>query len=70
MRWKGDESFSLKSKRRKAIEEAEELDKLREKTKIEKNDILALIIAGLTTILPVVIVILVLYYLITMFFFG
>ena len=60
----------LKSKKRKALEEADLLENLRDKTKVEKGDLFALIIAGLTTIIPVAVVILLLYYLITMFIFG
>jgi hypothetical protein len=60
----------LKSKKRKAIEQTELLNKLRDETEFEKGDFFALIIAALTTILPIVIVILLLYYGISMFFFG
>lgn len=60
----------LKSKKMKSLEEAETLEKLRDKTYVEKGDIFALIVAGLTTIVPVVVVILLLYYFITMFVFG
>ena len=60
----------LKSKRRKSLEEAELLTKLREKTNLEKGDRFALIIAGLTTILPVAIAILLVTYLITRLIFG
>lgn len=60
----------LKSKKRKALEELTLLEKLRDKTDLEKGDRLALIIAGLTTILPVAIAILLLTYLITRLVFG
>jgi len=61
---------SLKSKKRKAQEETELLNKLKDETDFEKGDHSALIIAALTTLLPVVVVILILYYVISMFFFG
>jgi len=61
---------SLKSKKRKAQEETELLNKLRDETDFEKGDHSALIVAALTTILPVVIGILILYYVISMMFFG
>ncbi|MCH4889686.1 hypothetical protein EZV73_19040 [Acidaminobacter sp. JC074] len=61
---------SLKSKRRKAQEETELLNKLRDETEFEKNDHMALVIAALTTILPVVIIVLLAYYFISMLFFG
>lgn len=67
---KDDLDDGLKSKKRKAQEEMEELHELRDKTNFEKGDYMALIIAGLTTILPVVAVILVLYFIISMLFFG
>lgn len=60
----------IKSKKRKLLDEAEHLNKLKNETEFEKNDFLALIIAALTTLLPVVLVILFLYYIISMFFFG
>jgi len=66
-RFNGD---PLKSKKRKAQEEIKLLKSLREKVKLEKGDLLALIVAALTTIGPVVLVILLLYYFISMFFFG
>jgi len=61
---------SLKSKKRKAQEETELLNKLRDETVFEKDDYKALIVAALITIMPVVIIILLLYYLISMLFFG
>jgi Fe2+ transport system protein B len=67
---KDDLDDGLKSKKRKVQEEMDELRELRDQTDFEKNDYAALIIAGLTTILPVVGVILVLYFLISMLFFG
>ena len=69
MKWERDLGVVFKSKKRKALEEAELTEKLRDKAKPEKGDLIALIIAGMTTIMPVVIVILFLYYLITMFVF-
>lgn len=70
MKHKDDLDESLKSKKRKVLEEAELLNKLKDETEFEKGDFFALLVAGLTTILPVVIVILLLYYVISMFFFG
>lgn len=67
---KDDLDDGLKSKKRKAQEEMEELTNLRDQTNFEKGDYAALLIAGLTTILPVVAVILVLYFIISMLFFG
>jgi len=67
---KDDLDDGLKSKKRKVQEEMDELHELRDKTDFEKGDFAALLIAGLTTILPVVAVILVLYFLISMLFFG
>lgn len=61
---------SLKSRKRKRLDEKELLDNLKKETNFEKNDAFALIVAALTTIMPVVIVILVLYYVISMLFFG
>jgi len=60
----------LKSKKRKAQEQTELLNKLRDETEFEKNDYKALIIAALITIMPVVIVVLLAYYFISMSFFG
>lgn len=60
----------LKSRKRKLLEEAKVLRQLRDETEFEKGDFLALIIAGLITIIPIVVVILFLYYGISMFFFG
>ncbi|MBI9014815.1 MAG: hypothetical protein JEZ08_21475 [Clostridiales bacterium] len=70
MKHQDDLDESLKSKKRKAFEETELLNKLRDETEFEKGDYSALIIAALTTILPIVIVVLLLYYGISMFFFG
>ena len=60
----------FKSSRRKAAEEVELLHELREKAKPEKGDLVALIIAGLTTIVPVALVVLLLYYAVSMWIFG
>lgn len=65
-----DLNDGIKSKRRKAMEELNLMRKLKSETKFEKNDFLALIIAALVTLLPVVIVILLLYFGISMLFFG
>lgn len=65
-----DSDDGLKSKKQKALEEAETLNQLKNDTNFEKGDFAALIIAGMVTILPVVAVILLLYYAISMFFFG
>jgi len=70
MKHTDDLNESLKSKKRKAQEETELLNKLRDETDFEKGDYSALIVAALTTILPVVIGILILYYVISMLFFG
>lgn len=60
----------LKSRKRKLLEETKVLRQLRDETEFEKGDFLALIVAGLITIIPIVVVILFLYYGISMFFFG
>jgi len=60
----------LKSKKRKAQEQTELLNKLRDETEFEKDDYKALIIAALITIMPVVIIVLLAYYFISMLFFG
>lgn len=60
----------LESKRQNAFDELEELKEYRGKTSFEKGDFLALVVAALTTIFPVVLVLLLLYYLISMWFFG
>lgn len=60
----------IKSKKRKWQEETRLLSELKEKTEFEKGDFMALIIAALTTILPVALIVLFLYYVISMFFFG
>lgn len=70
MKLNDDLDGGLKSKKRKLKEETELLNKLKDETDFEKNDYAALIIAGLTTIIPVVLVILLLYYGISMLFFG
>ena len=70
MKFQHDLDKSLKSKKRKVLEEAELLNKLRDETEFEKKDFLALIIAALITIVPIVLIILYLYYAISMFFFG
>ena len=66
MRWNGD----IKSKKRKVQEETELLNQLREETKFEKGDYLALIIASFTTLVPVALFILLMYYFVSMLFFG
>ncbi|EMB30742.1 hypothetical protein KP612_03470 [Treponema denticola] len=65
-----DHDHSLKSKRRQAMEENEELNHLREEANLEKGDVPALIIAAITTLLPIAAVIVLAYYLISMFIFG
>lgn len=60
----------FQSRKRKLLEEAKVLNQLRDETEFEKGDYLALIIAALITIMPVVLVILFLYYGISMYFFG
>ncbi len=63
---------SLKSRRQKRMEELEELrelQELRKETHLERWDFLALIIAGLTTLLPVAGGIILCYYLLTWFIF-
>ena len=52
------------------LEEKKILDQLKDETEFEKGDFLALIIAALITIMPIVLVILFLYYAISMYFFG
>ncbi|WP_252507947.1 hypothetical protein [Treponema denticola] len=52
------------------MEENEELNHLREEANLEKGDVPALIIAALTTLLPIAAVIVLAYYLISMFIFG
>lgn len=69
MRWERNLGVVFKSKKRKVLEERELLDQLRDEAKPEKGDLFALIIASITTLVPVVIVILLLYYLISMFIF-
>lgn len=70
LRPNGPPGEELKSRRRKALEEKELLEELRENAKTERGDIFALIIAGLTTIAPVAIVLVLLYFLLSMLFFG
>lgn len=65
-----DSDRGFTSKRKKLIEESETLDQLKKETNFEKGDYLALIVAAMITIIPVVAVILFLYYQISMFFFG
>ncbi len=60
---------SLKSKRQKIKEENELLDELKRETEFEKGDFLALIIAAVITLVPVVLGIWLLYYGIAMLFF-
>ncbi|AIN92762.1 hypothetical protein [Treponema putidum] len=69
MFFRNDED-SLKSGKRKAIEEMEELNELRENQPLEKGDVPALIIAAITTLLPIGAIIVLAYYLISMFIFG
>ncbi|UTC74235.1 hypothetical protein E4O03_08250 [Treponema sp. OMZ 792] len=61
---------SLKSGKRQAIEEMEELNELRENHPLEKGDFLAIIIAAFTTLVPIVAICLLAYYFISMFLFG
>jgi hypothetical protein len=65
--FKGD---IFRSRRRKVAEEIELLRELRDKAEPEKGDLAALIIAGLTTIVPVALLVLFLYYAISMWVFG
>lgn len=60
-----DVSEIVGSKKRKALDELEDLHAERERTKFERGDLLALIIAGFTTIFPLVLFLLLLYYVIT-----
>ncbi len=60
---------SLKSKRQKIKEENELLDELKRETEFEKGDFLALIIAAVITLVPVVLGLWLLYYGIAMLFF-
>ena len=59
----------LVSKKEKRRREKEELKDLLTKTEFEKNDTKALIIAALTTILPVVLIGCLLFYLVIKFVF-
>lgn len=63
-----DKGFN--SRKRKLLEEKKVLNQLKDETEFEKGDFLALIIAALITIVPIVLVILYLYYAISMYFFG
>lgn len=58
------------SRRRKAAEEKALFRELRDKAEPEKGDLTAMIIASLTTLLPVVVLVLFLYYGISMLLFG
>ena len=69
MNLKDSLSKSFPSRKRKLRDETEELEKLKKETEFEKGDFLALAIAALVTIGPVVIVVLALYYWATMFLF-
>ncbi|UTC65965.1 MULTISPECIES: hypothetical protein [unclassified Treponema] len=69
MLFRNDE-HSLKSGKRRAIEEMEELNELRENQPLEKGDFLAIIIAAFTTLVPIAVICLLAYYLISMFLFG
>ncbi len=60
----------LKSKKRKAREEAELLSKLKEETDFEKGDYPALIVAALVTLVPIVLLMLFLYFQVSKIFFG
>ncbi|MBM7614616.1 hypothetical protein [Alkaliphilus hydrothermalis] len=60
----------FKSRRRKSQEEKEELKQLLGKTDFENGDFLALIIAALVTLVPVVLIMLLIYYGVSMYFFG
>ncbi len=60
----------LKSSKQKVLEENQTLKELREQTEFEKGDLLALIIAAVTTLLPVVIGLWLAYYAFSMLFFG
>ncbi len=60
----------LKSKRQKLREENEELERLKDETEFEKGDLLALIIAAIVTLVPVVLGIMLIYYTISMLIFN
>ncbi len=60
----------LISKKEKLRREKEELHKLLDETKFEKNDVKALIIAALSMILPVVLAGVIFFYLVIKFFFS
>jgi ABC-type arginine transport system permease subunit len=66
----GLEPDYLVSRKKKAKEEQELLSGLGAHTKLEKGDLLALILAASVTLLPLVIFILLLYYGISMLLFG
>ena len=70
MKFRDDLGSGFKSRKRKLLDEAEVLKKIKDETEFEKGDFPALIIAALITILPVVLVVLFLYYAISMFIFG
>ncbi len=55
---------SLKSRRQRRMEELEELKELEKETYLEKWDFLALVIAAMTTLLPVAVGIILFYYLV------
>ncbi len=63
-----DEGFG--SRKRKALEEDETIKELREKTEFEKGDFLALVLAFIIAVGPVVLVLLFLFYAITTYFFS
>ncbi len=66
----GLEPDYLVSRKKKTKEEQELLSELGAHTKLEKGDLLALILAASVTLLPLVIFILLLYYGISMLLFG
>ncbi len=66
----GFRTDDLISKRQKSKEEAKLISELKENTVFEKNDYLALIIAAVVTLVPVVIIVWLLYFGISMLFFG
>ncbi len=53
---------SLKSRRQRRMEEIEELKELQKETHLEKGDFLALVIAAMTTLVPVAVGIILVYY--------
>lgn len=64
-----DKDKILKHSKSEIMEEQENLEKLRENTEFEKGDFLALVIAFIIAVLPVVLVILFLFYWISGYFF-